>query len=110
MLSEIEFDVVKIDLSLVRGGVLRDSAVTVLKAIQEIAARSHSAVVAEGIETVEQLDVIRRLKISTGQGYLLAMPGPQPVADTLDVESLVESHRARRRALLDIWDATATLD
>ena len=110
LLSEIEFDVVKIDLSLVRGGVLRDSAVTVLKAIQEIAARSHSAVVAEGIETVEQLDVIRRLKISSGQGYLLAMPGPQPVADTLDVESLVESHRARRRAQLDIGDATSTLD
>jgi EAL domain-containing protein (putative c-di-GMP-specific phosphodiesterase class I) len=109
LLSEINFDVVKIDLSLVRGGVLRDSAVTVLKAIQEIAARSNASVVAEGIETLEQLDVIRRLKIKSGQGFLLAAPGPQPLTSTLDVDELVESHQARRLALLNGWDPTETL-
>lgn len=110
LLSEIEFDVVKIDLSLVRGGVLRDSAVTVLRAIQEIAARSRSSVVAEGIETVEQLDVIRRLEIASGQGYLLAAPSPEVVTDPIDVDALVSSHQARRRALLDGWDVSAALE
>jgi len=109
LLSEINFDVVKIDLSLVRGGVLRDSAVTVLKAIQEIAARSKASVVAEGIETLEQLDVIRRLKITSGQGFLLAAPGPRASANVLDVDELVESHRARRAAMLNGWDPAETL-
>ncbi len=110
LLSEIEFDIVKIDLSLVRGGVLRDSAVTVLRAIQEIAARSHAAVVAEGIETVEQLDVIRKLKIASGQGYLLAAPTPDASTEQIDLDELVASHQARRKAMLDGWDAAPVLE
>lgn len=105
LLSEIQFDVVKIDLSLVQGGVLRDSALSVLGAIQDLAARSEAKVVAEGIETVEQLMVVRRLGIDAGQGYLLAPPGPEPTAEPIDMERLIESHEARRRALLGGWDA-----
>jgi diguanylate cyclase (GGDEF)-like protein len=107
LLSELDFDVVKIDLSLVQGGVLRDSALAVLSAIQDIAARAHAVVVAEGIETVEQLDVIREAGITRGQGYLLATPTPEPVADVVEIERLVDSHRARRRALLGSWAATS---
>jgi len=105
LLSEIQFDVVKIDLSLVQGGVLRDSALSVLGAIQDLAARSESKVVAEGIETVEQLIVVRRLGIDAGQGYLLAPPGPEPAAEAIDIQRLVDSHEARRKALLGGWDA-----
>ena len=71
LLSEIEFDVVKVDLSLVQGGVLRDSALAVMRAIQDLAAQSNATVVAEGIETVEQLEVVRRLGLKSGQGFLL---------------------------------------
>jgi diguanylate cyclase (GGDEF)-like protein len=105
LLSEIQFDVVKIDLSLVQGGVLRDSALSVLGAIQDLAARSAAKVVAEGIETVEQLMVVRRLGIDAGQGYLLAPPGPEPTAEPIDLQRLIDSHEARRRALLGGWDA-----
>ncbi len=103
LLSEVEFDIVKIDLSLVQGGVLRDSALAVLSAIQDIAARAHATVIAEGIETLEQLDVIREVGITHGQGYLLAMPAPEPHADAIDIERLVDSHRARRLSLLGHW-------
>jgi diguanylate cyclase (GGDEF)-like protein len=105
LLSEVQFDVVKIDLSLVQGGVLRDSALSVLAAIQELAARSAATVVAEGIETVEQLVVVRRLGVSAGQGYFLAPPGPDQAAEPIDVERLIDSHEARRKALLGGWDA-----
>ena len=104
LLSEIVFDVVKIDLSLVQGGVLRDPAIAVLRAIQNMAAQSNASVVAEGIETVEQLEAIRRLSISSGQGYLLAAPGPQARSPRVDIEQLVESHRARRHAILQGWE------
>ena len=108
LLSEIEFDIVKIDLSLVQGGVLRDSALAVLTAIQDIAARADATVIAEGIETVDQLDVIREVGISHGQGYLLAMPAPELQRDTIDIERLVDSHRARRLSLLGNWGSAAS--
>ena len=104
LLSEIVFDIVKVDLSLVQGGVLRDPAIAVLRGIQSMAAQSNASVVAEGIETVEQLEAIRRLSISSGQGYLLAVPGPQASSQRIDVDLLVESHRARRQAILQSWE------
>ena len=39
LLSEIHFDIVKIDLSLVQGGILHDPSHAVLRALQELAAR-----------------------------------------------------------------------
>ena len=104
LLSEIVFDIVKIDLSLVQGGVLRDPAIAVLRGIQSMAAQSNASVVAEGIETVEQLEAIRRLSISSGQGYLLAVPAPHATSLRIDVDMLVESHRARRHAILESWE------
>jgi diguanylate cyclase (GGDEF)-like protein len=107
LLSEIHFDIVKIDLSLVQGGVLRDSALAVLTAIQDIAARADATVIAEGIETVDQLDVIKEVGISLGQGYLLANPAPELQSETIGIETLVDSHRARRLSLLGSWGSTA---
>jgi diguanylate cyclase (GGDEF)-like protein len=104
LLSEVVFDIVKIDLSLVQGGVLRDPAIAVLRGIQSMAAQSNASVVAEGIETVEQLEAIRRLSISSGQGYLLAVPTPHATSLRIDVDLLVESHRARRHAILESWE------
>jgi diguanylate cyclase (GGDEF)-like protein len=105
LLSEIAFDIVKIDLSLVQGGVMRDSALAVLSAIQDIAARADATVIAEGIETVDQLDVIREVGITRGQGFLLANPATELQPEPIDIERLLESHRARRSALLGTWGA-----
>lgn len=88
LLSHIQFDVVKIDLSLVQGGVLRDAALGVLRAIRELAGRTGAVLVAEGIETPEQLSVVRRLGIAAGQGYLLAHPADEPQLDAADLDSL----------------------
>ena len=59
LLSEIHFDIVKIDLSLVQGGILHDPSHGVLRALQELAARWSATIVAEGVETGEQLAVVR---------------------------------------------------
>ena len=77
LLSEIHFDIVKVDLSLVQGGILHDPSHGVLRALQELAARWSATIVAEGVETSEQLAVIRELGITAGQGYLLGRPGPR---------------------------------
>ena len=88
LLSHIQFDVVKIDLSLVQGGVLRDAALGVLRAIREIAGRTGAVLVAEGIETPEQLSVVRKLGIAAGQGYLLAHPADAPLLEAADLDAL----------------------
>jgi diguanylate cyclase (GGDEF)-like protein len=108
LLSEVRFDIVKIDLSLVQRGALRDSALAVLRAIRDIGQQSGAVVVAEGIETADQLEVVRTLDLVAGQGYLLGMPAPEIRAQALDLESLLAEHEHRRRAFggfLDIRSA-----
>jgi diguanylate cyclase (GGDEF)-like protein len=89
LLSEIHFDIVKIDLSLVQGGTLHDPSHGVLRALQELAAQWSASIVAEGVETSEQLAVIRELGITLGQGYLLGRPDADRRAETLDLDSLM---------------------
>ncbi len=99
LLSEIRFDIVKIDLSLVQRGALRDSAMAVLRAIRDMGRQSGAVVVAEGIENADQLEVVRALELVAGQGYLLGMPAPEIHAEALDLDALLEAHEARRRSL-----------
>jgi len=86
LLSEIAFDIVKIDLSLVQRGVLQESSLAVLRGLREMARRSGATVVAEGVETPEQLVALRRLGITAAQGYLLGRPADRAVAKPVDLD------------------------
>jgi len=46
-------------------------------------------VVAEGIETLAQLEVVRSLGIDAGQGYLLGRPVEQPSTAAIDLDALI---------------------
>lgn len=112
LLSEVRFNIVKIDLSLVQRGALRDSALAVLRAIRDIGHQSGAMVVAEGIETADQLEVVRALELVAGQGYLLSMPEPEIRASALDLDSLLRTHAARLKSLggfLDLGPGDAWL-
>jgi len=89
LLSEIQFDIVKVDLSLVRGGILHDPSHAVLRALQELGTRWKATLVAEGVETAEQLAAIRELGFAAGQGYLLGRPSEERHVERLDLESLL---------------------
>ncbi len=88
LLSEISFEIVKIDLSLVQGGALHDPSHAVLRALQELATQWKASIVAEGVETAEQLTTIREVGIGAGQGYLLGRPGPVREPKLLDLDRL----------------------
>ena len=75
LLSQLQFDIVKIDLSLVQGGAEQESSMSVVGALQDLARRWGASVIAEGIETAEQLRIVRALEVGAGQGYLLGRPG-----------------------------------
>jgi len=107
MLSEITFDLVKIDLSLVQSGVLRESSMAVLSALRELANRSSATIVAEGIETADQLQAVRDLGLSAGQGYLLGRPTRTLTTHAIDLESVIAFDLDRRREMLGTMEPAA---
>jgi diguanylate cyclase (GGDEF)-like protein len=88
LLTEISFDIVKIDLSLVQGGMRHDPSHAVLHALQELASQWRASVVAEGVETAEQLSMLRAVGIGAGQGYLLGRPSPTRAGGRIDLDEL----------------------
>ena len=88
LLSQLRFDIVKIDLSLVQEGTQRDSSRNVLRSLKDLADRQGAVAIAEGLETAEQLRALRELGIAAGQGYLLGRPGRNVALGQVDIEAL----------------------
>ena len=88
LLSQMRFDIMKIDLSLVQDGAQHESSRAVLRSLMDLAARQGAVAIAEGLETAEQLRSLRELGIATGQGYLLGRPGSNTGIDKVDIEAL----------------------
>lgn len=95
LLSQLRFDIVKIDLSLIQGGVVRATSQEVIETLTDLADRWGALVIAEGIETVEQLEFVRSLGIRAGQGHLLGVPLERPSTETVDLDELVRGQGLR---------------
>ena len=104
LLSEITFDLVKIDLSLVQSGVLRQSSMAVMRALRDLAVRSSATIIAEGIETTHQLEIVRDLGLAAGQGYLLGRPSRTLVTEPADIDDMIALEHERRREVLGADD------
>ena len=88
LLSRVQFDIVKIDLSLVQDGVHRLGSRAVLQSLRDLALSQKARIVAEGVETRDQLQVIRELDIGAGQGFLLGRPDVSIAKSFVDVRQL----------------------
>jgi diguanylate cyclase (GGDEF)-like protein len=89
LLSQLRFDIVKIDLSLVQGGAVRATSQEIVRTLKDLADRWGALVIAEGVETSEQLEFVRSLGIRAGQGYLLGRPSDHPSTEPVDLDALV---------------------
>jgi EAL domain-containing protein (putative c-di-GMP-specific phosphodiesterase class I) len=69
-------DIIKLDTDLTRHIHQDNSRRALAAALVVFAEELGASIVAEGIETVEELDTIRGLGISCGQGYYLGRPAP----------------------------------
>ena len=67
-------DIIKIDISLIRDICYCEARRVVIDGLVECCSRLDILVVAEGVETVEQVEVLQGLGIGFMQGYLLARP------------------------------------
>lgn len=89
-LHEFPIDVLKIDRRFVANIAEDPSLVTVLRSVIDLATNLGVAVVAEGIETSEQRDLVRSLGCGFAQGYFFSRPVP---AD--GVLGLIEAHASK---------------
>jgi EAL domain-containing protein (putative c-di-GMP-specific phosphodiesterase class I)/GGDEF domain-containing protein len=92
--SEIQPAIVKIDKYFTRDLSQHAQKVQTLRALMQIADVFGSMLVAEGIETGDDLRVIRDLGISYGQGYFMGRPDPMPRVRIEDVaQTVMADHR-----------------
>ncbi len=82
-LHALPFDTLKIDKSFIAGMGLERSKLEIVRAILLLAHNLKMDVVAEGVETVEQLAQLRALDCEYAQGYLFAPPLDAEAAETL---------------------------
>jgi EAL domain-containing protein (putative c-di-GMP-specific phosphodiesterase class I) len=71
-------DVIKLDRSLTHDLDKRPDSRALAAALIGFATETGSRLVAEGVETQEELDALREIGIGKAQGYLLGRPGPLP--------------------------------
>ncbi|MFZ2306401.1 MAG: phosphodiesterase [Rhodoferax sp.] len=77
--SQLKPEVVKIDKYFTRNISQHGDKLKTIQALLQIADIFGTALVAEGVETKEDLRVLRDLGIAYGQGYFLGHPDPKPV-------------------------------
>jgi len=91
-LRQLPVDVLKIDQSFVRDLGKAAEGLAVVKMIIALAGSLGLEVVAEGVETRKQRDILRKLRCRLGQGYLFSPP--QPVEA---IEALLNQAKPRKR-------------
>lgn len=78
-LPRLSFDALKIDRSFVNELMVRSETHAFVQSILTLAHNLHMKVIVEGIETREQLELIRSLGANEAQGYLLGRPSADPL-------------------------------
>ena len=71
---ELDPDYVKIDIGLVRSVDTDIGRQELMQLIQGVAEKLGAKIIAEGVETADEVATLQRIGITLGQGYLLGMP------------------------------------
>lgn len=96
-LATMRPDIVKLDRTIVSG--VRDNAAqgAVLEALVEFSHRLGAAVVAEGVETLDDLGALAEFDVDYGQGWTIGRPAPR--AEPINPLVVTACHRARANVL-----------
>jgi diguanylate cyclase (GGDEF)-like protein len=93
-LRSFPFDKIKIDQSFVREMGGRPDCFAIVNSVSDLAARLGMTTTAEGVETAEQLGMVRRAGCTEAQGYHFGGPLPLPEV----ARGLADAERASTRA------------
>ena len=83
MLSQLKLDVLKLDMEFIRNETTQNSDRGVLRLMVEMAHRMNLSVVAEGVETQQQLSRLQEIGCDYAQGYLFSKPLPEEEFDRI---------------------------
>ena len=83
MFNQLPLDILKLDMQFIRNETAKPKSKGILRHIMDIAGTMGLRVVAEGVETDEQLERLREIGCDYGQGYYFARPIPGEVFETL---------------------------
>lgn len=83
MLSQIELDILKLDMKFIQHELEKPVERSILNDIISMAHRLYLGVVAEGVETREQMERLQAVGCDFVQGYFLAKPMPLPEFEKL---------------------------
>lgn len=75
-LRGLPFDKIKIDKSFIQGLGNDEQCFTIIQAVAALGAGLGMTITAEGVETREQLDLLRGLGVNEVQGYYISRPAP----------------------------------
>jgi len=90
LLSKLPVDILKIDRSFISGLPADRASATLVSSIIGLASAFNLTVVAEGVETLGQLEQLRRLRCNYSQGYLHSRPVP-----AVEIERMLEAQKMR---------------
>ena len=90
-LHRFPFDLLKIDRSFISRMDISDKELEIVRAIITLAHNLNINVIAEGLETAEQLAQLRALRCKYGQGYFFSKPVEREGAEVLIAESISRS-------------------
>jgi EAL domain-containing protein (putative c-di-GMP-specific phosphodiesterase class I) len=76
MLAKLPVDTLKVDRSFVQSIADTPNMMTLVSTIVSLARAFGMKTVAEGVETTEQLQLLRRIKCDQAQGFLMSRPIP----------------------------------
>jgi diguanylate cyclase (GGDEF)-like protein len=100
----------KLDRTLVHGIDAAPTQTVLIDALTGYAQRTGAQIVAEGIETAAELEVLRALGITYGQGYLLAAPAPPWPQVSLEPAGSIHSQGPAQGSRPVTIDARVTSD
>lgn len=76
LFTTINFDILKLDRSLVKTLAQNQKARILIRSLAVICSDLGIKLIAEGVETLEQLDILKELRCNEAQGYLFSKPLP----------------------------------
>ncbi|WP_051448981.1 EAL domain-containing protein [Tolumonas lignilytica] len=82
-LRDLPVKILKIDKSFVKKATYDDKDTRIVRAIIDMGHSLHKSIIAEGIETPEQMALLQKLGCDEGQGYLFSKPLPESLITPL---------------------------
>ena len=103
MLNELPIDILKLDLKFLQEGQERNKRRSILSFVVSLARWLDLQVIAEGVETLEQVEKLRSVGCNFGQGYYFSQPLPQREFERFlqDVDDFEEKNELKDDDILE---------